>query len=165
MFCRQILKNFRKKMSCLSYFYGILARKDYSVFELKKKGKDKGFEMEEIEEVIASLQERGLQSDERLIENLIQSYQEKYGKSVIKRKCLQKGIDGDLFEEVWLRVRTENEGKIEQDLLLLKEKSMRKYKIEDWKKIDPKTKAKLIHYLQYRGFNPFDLLEQWQNQS
>ncbi len=41
---------------------------------------------------------------------------------------------------------------------------MRKYKITDFQEIDPKTKSKLFNYLQYRGFNPYQVLSQWQSE-
>jgi regulatory protein len=89
------------------------------------------------------------------------SYRGKYGKSVIKRKCWQKGIAAELFEEIW-QSQTESEETVELDGL--KVKVMRKYKINDFHVIDQKTKTKLWNYLQYRGFNPIELLEQWQRE-
>ena len=44
----------------------------------------------------------------------------------------------------------------------LKAKVMRKYKIDAWDKVDPKTKGKVLNYLQYRGFNGFEIWRQWQ---
>jgi regulatory protein len=92
---------------------------------------------------------------------MITSAQGKYGRSVVKRKCFEKGISGDLFEEIW-ESQTESE-ELEQ-LLELKLKVMRKYKISDFHEIEPKTKARLWNYLQYRGFNPSQVLEQWKNE-
>jgi len=150
-------------MKCLDYFYFLLGRKEYSAFELRKKAKEKGFPEEEINPAIDHLQEIGYQSDTRLIEVVIKSSQGKYGKSVIKRKCLEKGISLDLFAEVWEKEVTDNEEEEEEDFSQLKDKIQRKYKIETFKKLDPKTKGKLIQYLQYRGFNPFELLSKWQD--
>jgi regulatory protein len=41
---------------------------------------------------------------------------------------------------------------------------MRKYKIDTWGKADPKTKGKVLNYLQYRGFNAFEIWRQWQTE-
>lgn len=151
-------------MSCQSYFLNLVARRDYSASELRKKGQEKGFEPDEIQEAIAYLQEQGYQSDVRLVENLILSSQKKYGKSVIKRKCFEKGIPADVFEQVWAESPPEPESDETGHLGDLKAKVMRKYKIDTFQAIDPKTKTKLCSYLQYRGFNPFEILRQWQRE-
>lgn len=151
-------------MSCLDYFYFLLSRKDYSASELRKKGQEKGFGNEEILEAIAQIQERGYQSDTRLVANSIASGAGKYGKSALKRKCLQKGIDSDLFEQVWESEIAENQDSAAEKLAGLKAKVMRKYKIDAWDRVEPKTKGKVLNYLQYRGFNAFEIWRQWQTE-
>jgi regulatory protein len=151
-------------MNCLDYFYFLLSRKDYSATELNKKGREKGFEPEDILEAIAQLQNLGYQSDTRLVASLIASSTGKYGKSVVKRKCREKGIDGDLFEEVWTQQYAETEDGEDDKLEPLKAKIMRKYKIDNWRNVDPKTKGKILNYLQYRGFNGFELWQEWQRE-
>ncbi len=148
-------------MTCIDYFYKLLSRRDYSVYELNKKAQEKGFEQSEITEAIQELQSKNYQSDTRLVESLIASYQGKYGKSVIKRKCREKGISADVFEQIW---QSQTEGEDTGELDDLKAKVMRKYKIDDFLSIEPKTKAKLWNYLQYRGFNPNQVLAQWQRE-
>jgi regulatory protein len=148
-------------MTCLDYFYKLLARRDYSSYELNKKGREKGFEESEIAEALQDLQSKDYQSDARVVKSMISYYQGKYGKSVIKRKCREKGISADVFEEIWESQSVEEEtGELDE----LKAKVMRKYKIDDFFSIEPKTKAKLWSYLQYRGFNPNDVLAQWQRE-
>lgn len=147
-------------MTCLDYFYSLLSRREYSANELVKKGQEKGFQESEITDALNELQLKGYQSDTRFVENMISSYQGKYGKSAIKRKCLEKGIAADIFESTWIeQAETETD-----ELGALKAKVMRKYKIESFENIEPKTKAKLLNYLNYRGFNPFEVLAQWQRQ-
>jgi regulatory protein len=148
-------------MTCIDYFYQLLSRREYSAYELTKKAQEKGFELQEITESLQELQSKDYQSDTRLVESMIASYQGKYGKSVIKRKCREKGINGDLFEEVW---QSKAEGEETGELDDLKAKVMRKYKINEFVSIEPKTKAKLWNYLQYRGFNPSNVLAQWQRE-
>ena len=148
-------------MTCLDYFYQLLSRRDYSAYELTKKAREKGFEQDEITEAIQELQAKDYQSDTRLVESMISSYQGKYGKSVIKRKCREKGINADVFDEIWeAQIDDEQTGELDD----LKAKVMRKYKIDDFLEIDAKTKAKLWNYLQYRGFNPSEVLTQWQRE-
>lgn len=146
-------------MTCLNYFYQLLSRREYSVRELEKKGQEKGFEQNEITEAINHLQNLGYQSDTRLVESLIASSQGKFGKSMVKRKCFEKGISSDVFEEVW---SAQEENEETDDLANLKAKVMRKYHITDFSNLDPKTKSKLVNYLQYRGFNAWQILAQWQ---
>jgi len=148
-------------MTCIDYFYQLLSRREYSAYELTKKAQEKGFELQDITESIQELQSKDYQSDTRLVESMIASYQGKYGKSVIKSKCREKGINADLFEEVW---QSQAEGEETGELDDLKAKVMRKYKINDFLSIEPKTKAKLWNYLQYRGFNPSEVLAQWQRE-
>lgn len=148
-------------MSCSDYFYQLLSRREYSVYELTKKGQEKGFAIQEITEVIQELQSKNYQSDKRLVESMIASYRGKYGKSVIKRKCREKGIAADVFEEMW-QSQTEDEETGELDDL--KAKVKRRYKIDNFFSIESKTKAKLGNYLQYRGFNPSEVLAQWQEE-
>ena len=148
-------------MTCLDYFYKLLARRDYSRYELNKKGREKGFEESEIAEALEDLQSKDYQSDARLVESMISAYQGKYGKSLIKRKCREKGISADVFEEIWQSQPVEEAtGELDE----LKAKVMRKYKIDDFLSVEPKTKAKLWSYLQYRGFNPNEILVQWQRE-
>ena len=151
-------------MNCLDYLYFLLSRKDYSASELRKKGQEKGFGNEEILEAIAQIQDRGYQSDTRLVANSIASAAGKYGKSAVNRKCLQKGISSDLFEQVWEEEISENLDSEAQRLAELKAKVMRKYKIEAWGKVDQKTKGKVLNYLQYRGFNGFEMWRQWETE-
>lgn len=150
-----------KLMACLDYFYILLARRDYSAHELTQKARAKGFDPSEIDEALQDLQRQDYQSDIRFVESMIASYQGKYGKAVIKRKCWEKGIAADVFEQVWqAQSQEEDIGNLDD----LKAKVMRRYKIDDFLSIEPKTKAKIWNYLQYRGFNPQETLAQWQRE-
>ncbi|MCA1994363.1 MAG: recombination regulator RecX [Coleofasciculus sp. S288] len=151
-------------MTCIDYFYKLLARREYSAYELSQKAREKGFEQSEIAEAIQELQSKDYQSDTRFVESMITSYYGKYGKAVIKRKCREKGIDADLFEQVWQSQTESEESEETGQLDDLKAKVMRKYKIDSFLSIEPKTKAKLWNYLQYRGFNPYEVLAQWQRE-
>ena len=148
-------------MTCIDYFYQLLSRRDYSAYELTKKAQEKGFDKSEVTEAIQELQSKDYQSDTRLVESMIAFYQGKYGKSVIKRKCREKGITADVFDQIW---ESKAEDEETGELVDLKAKVMRKYKIDDFLSIEPKTKAKLWNYLQYRGFKPSEILAQWQRE-
>lgn len=75
---------------------------------------------------------------------------------------MEKGISIDLFDQAWNEHLEQMEGEEIDQLAGLKAKVMRKYSIDTFRQLDPKTKSKLWNYLQYRGFNPFELLQKWQ---
>ncbi len=147
-------------MNCQNYFHLLLSRRDYSVQELERKGEQKGFRAEDIQEAIATLQNLGYQCDRRLTTTLIASGKGKYGKTALRQKCLAKGISPDLFEQVWQEQANPADDLTETHQL--KAKLERKYQITHWHSLDPKTKTKVYQYLQYRGFRPADLLTHWQ---
>lgn len=144
--------------NCQTYFLQLLARREYSSQELINKGFAKGFSEQDIHETLQHLQQLNAQSDARLTEDMILGYQGKYGKPKIKQKCQQKGISEELFEQIWEQVVDPIE---DQDLSDLKAKVMRKYKLSNFTHLDPKTKRKVCHFLQYRGFNALELISQW----
>jgi len=148
-------------MNCQTYLLQLLSRREYSEEELRKKAVAKGFEDTEIAETLQYLQEINVQSDPGVAESLILGYQGKYGKRKIKEKSRQKGIRDDLFEQMWEELADQRET---EDLSNLKEKVMRKYQLNQFSDLDPKTKRKVCNFLQYRGFNPFQLLQQWQTE-
>jgi len=148
-------------MQCFQYFLRLLSRREYSTNELLRKGKEKGFTQEEIAEAIYELQSKDYQSDQRLVAQMIAASAGRYGKSRVKSKCLEKGISLDLFEQIWEQQEVAED---DTDLADLKAKVIRKYKIQDIQNIEPKTKAKLLNYLKYRGFNAFAVLGQWQRE-
>ncbi len=148
-------------MNCQTYFSQLLARREYSTEELTKKGLAKGFGEQEIVETLETLQELNLQSDVRVAEDMILGYQGKYGKRKIKQKCQQKGISEELFEQTWEQLADQME---DQDLSELKAKVMRKYNLQQFSNLNPKTKRQVCNFLQYRGFNPLQLLSQWESE-
>ncbi len=149
-------------MTCQTYFNLLLSRRDYSVKELEKKAQEKGFSLEEIAETIAHLQSLGYQSDRRLASTLIESGKGKYGKAALRRKCLSKGISSETFEQAWQEQPEPPDNLAEtQDL---QAKVERKYKITDWANLDPQTQTKVYRYLQYRGFNPTEVLAYWREE-
>lgn len=148
-------------MNCQTYLLQLLSRRDYSQEELRKKAVAKGFEETEIINTLQYLQEIKVQSDADVAESLILGYLGKYGKRKIQQKSREKGIDDDLFEQVWDELAHQRE---REDLSQLKDKVMRKYKLTQFSNLDPKTKRKVFNFLQYRGFNPFELLQQWQTE-
>ncbi len=150
-------------MKCYEYFLQLLSRREYSVAELQKKAQEKGFLPPDVAAALEQVQRYDYQSDRRLVSSLIATSQSKYGKNMIWRKCYQKGIDRDLFEEVWQEIMAEEDAR-SNNWGELREKVKRRYKVETFQHLDPKTKAKIANFLQYRGFNPWELLALWQRE-
>lgn len=148
-------------MNCQTYLLQLLSRRDYSQEELRRKALTKGFEETEIAETLQYLQEIKVQSDAEVAESVILGYQGKYGKRKIKQKSQEKGIRDDLFERMWEQLADQRET---ENLSNLKAKVMRKYQLTQFSNLDPKTKRKVCNFLQYRGFNSFQLLQQWQTE-
>ena len=148
-------------MKCYEYFLRLLSRREYSIAELQKKAQEKGFLASDIATALEQVQSYDYQSDRRLVSSLIAASQGKYGKTMIWRKCYQKGIDRDLFAEIWQEAIAEEDSRI-NNWDELREKVKRRYKVESFQQIDPKTKNKIANFLQYRGFKSWELLALWQ---
>lgn len=149
-------------MDCKDYFFRLLARREYGARELERKARAKDFDAATIAAALAYLQERDYQSDERTVESTIASCRGRYGRSVARRKCLEKGLDLDLFDRLWEAQMADTDPG--EELAALKAKAQRQYKIADFNQLDPKTKGKLAQFLSYRGFNPWETLQRWQQE-
>lgn len=78
-----------------------LARREYSVHELGRRLRDKGYPAAEVAGVLAELESGGLVSDRRFAESLVRSRAERgYGPMKIAHELRAKGIDDALVEEV-----------------------------------------------------------------
>lgn len=153
-------------MKCYDYFLYLLTRREYSAAELEKKAQAKGYEVADITAALEQVQRYDYQSDRRLVSSLITAAQGKYGKTMVWRKCYAKGIKRELFEEVWEEVWLETTAGEESENPWdeLKEKVKRRYKLDSFQQLDPKTKAKIANFLQYRGFKPWELLALWEQE-
>lgn len=121
-----------------SYSYSLLARRDYSEYELKKKLIEH-FEEEAVNGVIEKLKERGLLSDERYMERMINKYafDKKYGYYKVELELLNKGFDRKLLKAKLNELLPENkEIEIVRSLL------------------GKRPKEKIRAYLINRGFRP-----------
>ncbi|MCI4464048.1 MAG: regulatory protein RecX [Caldisericum sp.] len=128
------LQKKKKPNSILNYALNLLSRKDYSEFELREKLLqyfDSG-----IEEVIEKLKERGLLSDERYAERLIDRYiKKKYGFLRIKMELEKRGLKdfGVLLNKMYTYDLEKENAKMF---------------------LDKKPKEKLYTYLVQKGFRP-----------
>lgn len=85
------------KQKILRYCLWLLSRRDYSVFEVEKKLKSKDFPIDEIEIVIAYLNNAKLLDDKRFAENYLRIHHNR-GKIRIKYELIKKGIKDDLIQ-------------------------------------------------------------------
>ncbi len=119
-----------------------LARREFTVKELRFKLKKYSPDPSEIETVIQDLVKSNLLSDERYSEALIQQkYQNGYGPNHIKMYLDEKGVSAEIYD-------LNNE---ELDWVLsCKEQAKKKLR---GKPLAGKEKEKILRFLSYRGFN------------
>ncbi|TNH01462.1 recombination regulator RecX [Testudinibacter sp. TR-2022] len=84
----------------LSYLLNLLARRDYSVYEIQQKMRAKAFSEAEIETVIEHCQLKGWQSDQRFCQHFLLARSRKgYGPLRIRQELQQKGIETALIAQ------------------------------------------------------------------
>ncbi|MDZ7841436.1 MAG: regulatory protein RecX [Gammaproteobacteria bacterium] len=77
-----------------------LARREYSVHELRRRLQGKGYPAPAVDEALADLESRGLVSDRRFAESLVRSRVERgYGPLKITHELRAKGVDDSLIDE------------------------------------------------------------------
>jgi regulatory protein len=101
-----------------------------------------------IDETMQKLIESGFVNDKNFAENFIYSKRkyEKLGSSAIRMKLLQKGISGDIIEELLSEVTQDD---LKETATALAEKKMRSLMREPDRN---KRIQKLVSFLAYRGY-------------
>ena len=96
------LKGIFMSSLALSYVVNLLARREYSEFELRNKMQEKAFTEDEIDETIAYCQRKNWQNDKRFAENYLHARSQRgYGANRIKQELRQlKGVSSDVINEV-----------------------------------------------------------------
>lgn len=85
----------------LNYILSLLARRDYSAFEIWQKMQQKSFSEIEIESVLLHCQQKGWQSDVRFCESFIRTrVQRGVGPLRLRQELQQKGIDNTTIIQV-----------------------------------------------------------------
>lgn len=122
----------------------LLAQREHSVFELRRKLTKAEFEEAEIENVLQQLIETNLQSDRRYTEAYINSRSNRgFGWQRIRRELTQRGVDGDDINAV---IPT-----LEIDWFALAIAARHK-RFGEQRPDDFKERAKQQRFLYYRGF-------------
>ena len=131
----------------LNYVMGLLARREYSEFELRNKMQDRAFSEQEIDETIAHCQSKNWQNDQRFSENYIRyRAQRGYGKNRIKQELRQlKGVQTSVIEAAL--------EECEMDWYELALQLLRKKFPNYAEQKTPKEKQKIWQYMLSHGFN------------
>ncbi len=140
----------------ITYYFNLLAKKDYSEGELRGKALSKGYETKVVEEGLLYLKDKNFLNEKRLVENLINYYGGKKGKTWLKQKMSLRQIKPSVVEEALssLEELSPNED--------LRKKVENKYRIDDWQNLDFKIKQKVLSFLARQGFSdPYRIVEGW----
>ncbi len=122
----------------------LLSRREHSLFELKRKLASRGFDVLEVNEVLAKLQDEGLQDDARFIEAYVYSRTQKgYGPLRIQADLKQRGVNDILLED-FLDFQSPH---WDQRVIDVQKKRFGSIPPENYKDY-----AKQVRFLQYRGF-------------
>lgn len=127
----------------------LLSRREHSRLELDRKLKTKGFLSDEIDELLDSLANEGLQSDARYAENYIRSRRQRgFGPLKIRLELQRRGISSDLMDSLI------NDDHIDADHQTWLDIARREYakKFGDQTAESMQEKARRARFLQARGF-------------
>ena len=124
------------------YCLTLLARRDYSEFELSQKLSARGASAEQINEVLSHVQAKGWQSDTRFVENYTQYRSNKgIGPRKLAYELRNRGIDTTLIENAV------------DDTAWLEQAKLARYKrFGVALPTNPSERAKQIRFLLQRGF-------------
>lgn len=127
----------------------MLARREHSAGEIREKLREMGGDVGLIDAVIAGLQERKLQSDERFAESFVRSRAERgYGPRVIEMALRERGIDKESA-----RIALEGSG---YDWCA-QAGDVRQRRFGQSLPDNARERARQLRFLQYRGFAGSDV--------
>ena len=127
----------------------LLGRREHSAAELKRKLRDKGFAEDAIDEVLADLQTRDWQSDQRFAESIVrQRIENAYGPLKIYADMQQKGIDRAFAEQILAEQNVDWKA-------LAVSRYQRRFGTDE--PADDKEQARRQRHLASRGFYPGDV--------
>ncbi|OOF61967.1 recombination regulator RecX [Rodentibacter pneumotropicus] len=131
----------------LSYVINLLARREYSEFELRNKMQEKAFSEPEIDEVITHCQQKNWQNDKRFAENYLHYRSQRgYGENRIRQELKHlKGVSSAIITEVF----AECDINWSELAFMVLRKKFPNY-IE---KHSPKIKQKIWNYMLSHGFS------------
>ncbi|WP_386697823.1 recombination regulator RecX [Lonepinella sp. MS14436] len=130
----------------LNYLINLLARRDYSEYEIRCKMQQKAFSQEDIDQALAHCQQRHWQSDQRFAENYLNFRANRgYGVNRIKQELRQlKGVSSQIIQNVI----EQSEINWSDIALSVLNRKFPQYQ----QKLDIKTKQKIWRYMLSHGF-------------
>jgi regulatory protein len=127
----------------------LLAQREHTKYELRRKLVAKGYAAELVDQVITDLERQGLQSDQRFVESYIKMRcRRDFGPIRIRMELSDRGVDPELIER----------SLVKSNIVWLE--AAKKAKDKKFGKAMPKDlqqQAKQMRYLYYKGF-PADLI-------
>lgn len=154
-------KKKKKRSAPMEYAASLLAKKAYSIMEVRRKMREKEYLPEEIEETVSTFIRHGFLNDTSFAGALAASLHGAcYGKKRIVAKLREKGISSELIRET-LEGREEEEtssaGDVHTDFSGTEMSAAEKALKSKWKTLknepDPrKRKEKALRFLAGRGF-------------
>lgn len=135
----------KTKLSAKEVAVQLLSRRDHGEYELRQKLKLKEFEAAEIEQALEYCQSNGWMDDVRYAKSQIRQHVFKgHGKRRIQQELMLKQVNEYDIEQAF-------EQEPQDWFELAKQTAYKKFKGQ--KAPDPKSYAKQIRFLQYRGFD------------
>lgn len=128
-----------------------MARREHSRYELVRKLKSKGVHASEVDDLVATLEQEGLQSDEQFIEAFIHSRQTRgYGPLKIQQELRQRGVKADLIHQ-FLSLQSD------EWFVLAQREYDKKFAAGSSSRFSNAERAKRVRFLQARGY-PNDII-------
>ncbi len=135
---------------CLTSAQRSLSMREYSKLQIETKLKNKGFDINTIENVLSKLQEEGFQSDDRYTkEYIIYRQNNGYSSKKITYELKLNGIDTEIINKNFYNFKDDF------DVLY----NLAKRKILDYKFDDQKKMLKYVNFFKSRGFDNNTILK------
>jgi len=128
-----------------NYWYGLLARRDYSESELRKKGEEKGYEPEIVSQGIVLFSEQNLINDARLAANIVEFYGTQRGPVWLRTKLIKRGLSREIIGDA-----LENFVPVVDAVFL--HNLLRKYQITARDQVDFALRSKLYRAVAAKGY-------------
>lgn len=133
---------------------GLLARREHSTLELRRKLQQKGFDVDEVDAVIDQLLVNNLLSDERFTETYINMRKQRgFGPLRIAQELKERGVDAEMSAS-YLDVSA---GEWRDMMVQQYSKKFGNESVDEFKE-----KAKRMRFLQSRGY-PLDMINSFIN--
>ncbi len=128
-----------------NYWYGLLARRDYSENELRKKSEEKGYEPEIVSQGIVLFSEQNLINDARLAANIVEFYGTQRGPMWLRTKLIKRGLSREIIGDA-----LENFVPVVDAVFL--HNLLRKYQITSRDQVDFAVRSKLYRAVAAKGY-------------